>query len=178
MSMDNVAQAWARMASVLERRPGAGLHDDPPATARWQDGTRIVTRHPSGREVVSDMAVELGGSGDQVSPGWLFRAGLAACTATRIAMGAARDGVALSLLEVDAASRSDTRGLFDMADADGRAVPAGPEEVQLAVRIAAPGVAPERLQALVEEGCRCSPIGHVVREALPTELRIEIAPTL
>jgi uncharacterized OsmC-like protein len=60
------------------------------------------------------MPSEVGGSGDQVTPGWLFRAGLASCAATRIAMAAAAEGIELATLEVRASSRSDTRGLLGM----------------------------------------------------------------
>jgi organic hydroperoxide reductase OsmC/OhrA len=124
--------------------------------------------------MVTDMPSELGGSGDQVTPGWLFRAGLASCLATRIAMGAATAGIELTLLEVLAGSRSDARGLFGMADGSGEPVGAGPRDVQLLVRIAAPGVSAEKLQTLVEESNRCSPISAAVRDVVPVALRIEV----
>ena len=73
-----------------------GMHDDAPATARWRGGTRVVTSHANGIEIPTDMPGELGGSGDRVTPGWLFRAGLASCAATRIAMGAAAEGIELT----------------------------------------------------------------------------------
>ena len=38
----------------------------------------------------------------------------------------------------------------------------------------APGVAPERLRALVEAGCRCSPIPNAVERATPVALRIDV----
>jgi hypothetical protein len=44
----------------------------------------------------------------------------------------------------------------------------------MSVRIAAPGVAPERLRALVEAGCRCSPIPNAVERATPLVLHIEV----
>jgi len=53
-------------------------------------------------------------------------------------------------------------------------VGAGPGEVTMSVRIAAPGVGPERLRALVEDGCRCSPIPNAVERATPIALRIDI----
>ena len=174
MTNQDIATAMQRVATVLRRRPEAGLHDDAPAAARWAGGTRIVARHANGAEVTTDMPGELGGSGDQVTPGWLFRAGLAPCAATCIAMAAAAAGIELSALEVMASSRSDTRGLLGMADADGAPVPAGPREVRLQVRIAAPGVATERLRALVEAGCRYSPTPEAVRTATALDLRIDV----
>lgn len=174
MSAQQLAAALQRVETVLQRRPDTGLHDDAPATARWDGGTRVVASHANGAQVVTDMPTELGGSGEQVTPGWLFRAGFAACAATSIAMAAAREGIELTLLELRASSRSDTRGLLGMAGADGQTVPATPGDVQLLVRIAATGVAPARLRALAEAGIRCSPIPSAVQQAVPVALHIEV----
>jgi uncharacterized OsmC-like protein len=174
MSLHPLAGALERAKTVLQRRPDLGLHEDAPATARWQTGTRVVSRHANGTEVATDMPGELGGSGEHVTPGWLFRAGLAACAATSIVMRAASEGVALSMLEVRASSRSDARGLLGIADADGTPVYAGPGDMQLQVHIAADGVAAERLSALVENAVRCSPIPNAVQQATPVALRIEV----
>jgi uncharacterized OsmC-like protein len=174
MADKELAAALQRVESVLSRRPEAGLHDDAPATARWEGGTRMVASHANGAQVLTDMPTEFGGSGDQVTPGWLFRAGIASCAATSIVMAAAREGIALSTLELRTSSRSDSRGLLGMAGADGDLVPATPGDLQLRVRIAAEGVAPARLRALAQEGIRCSPIPCAVREALPLALQIEV----
>ena len=175
MSSEQIAAAMQRVHSVLQRRPELGLHDDPPATARWQSGTRVASSHANGTQLWTDMPTELGGNGDQVTPGWLFRAGLASCLATRIAMGAAADGIALTLLEVRASSRSDTRGIFGMSEPSGAAVCAGAREVQLQVRIAAPGVSPERLRTLVDDSNRCSPVSALLRGAPPMALHVDVA---
>lgn len=177
MSMQHVAAALERAENVLRRRPDMGLQDDAPATARWEGGTRIVASHANGTQMATDMPCELGGSGDQVTPGWMFRAGLASCAATSIAMHAAAAGIELSALEVRASSRSDTRALLGMAGTDGVRVPSAPCNMQLAVRIAAPGVAPEHLHALVTQACGRSPIPNAVENALPLELRIDLVTT-
>src|SRR5678816_3705896 len=70
MTTGDLAQALQRAQSVLRRRPEMGLHDDAPATARWQHGTRTVASHANGMQMTTDMPGELGGSGDQVTPGW------------------------------------------------------------------------------------------------------------
>jgi len=175
MTIEDIAAAVQRVESVLKRRPAIGIHDDAPATARWQTGLRVVACHANGTQMLTDMPSELGGSGDQVTPGWLFRASLASCFATRIAMGAAAAGIELTLLEVLASSRSDTRGLFGMTDVSGELVGAGPRDVQLLVKITAPGVSAERLQTLVEDSNRCSPVSAAVRDAVSVALRIEVA---
>lgn len=175
MTTQQMAAAMQRMRDVLQRRPERGLHDDASALARWQGDTRIACHHSNGAQLVTDMPVELGGTGDQVTPGWLFRAGLAACAATRIAMEAAASGIELTALEVRVDSRSDARGLLGMHAPDGLPVPSAPREVQMRVRIRATGVAAETLQALVQRIRTCSPVPAAVEQALPLVWQIDAA---
>jgi uncharacterized OsmC-like protein len=174
MKSHEIAAAMQRVESVLKRRPERGLHDDAPAIARWESGTRVVSNHPNGTQLLTDMPTELGGSGEQVTPGWVVRAGLASCLATRIAMGAAAAGFELVMLEVSASSRTDVRGLLGMAEASGVPVNAGPRDLRLLVRIGAPGVSAERLRLLIEECNRCSPVSASLRDAVPITLCIEM----
>lgn len=174
MTTQAIAAALQRVQAALKRRPEHGLHDDAPATARWESGTRVVARHANGTQMETDMPTELGGTGDRVTPGWLFRAGVASCAATSIVLAAAARGIELGALEVRVGSRSDARGLLGMADASGQPVTAGPLDMQLLVRIAAQGVAAQTLRTLVEEGCRCSPIPTAVRDSTPLALHIEV----
>ena len=172
MTMHDIASAMQRTEAALRRRPQLGLHDNEPATARWTEGLRMVTSHANGASVPTDMPSELGGSGDQVSPSWLFRAGLASCAATSIAMAAAAQEIELTALEVKVISRSDVRGLLGMTDANGEAVFAGPCDVQLHVRIAARDASRESLRSLVEDSQRCSPIPAVARHAVPVAVSV------
>lgn len=174
MAEQDIATALQRLKSVLSRRPSAGIHDDATATAQWQSGMRVITHHANRKQVSTDMPIEFGGSGDQVSPGWLLRAGFASCTATCIAMAAFAEGIELQSLEVQARSRSDTRGLLGLTEADGEAVYAGPQEMQMLVRISAPGVAADRLRALIEQSYRTSPMACAVEHAVPVALQIEV----
>lgn len=175
MTMQKLSQAIERVEAVLQRKPELGVHDDAPATAKWQDGTRFVASHPNGIQVPTDMPTELGGTGDQVTPGWLFRAGLASCSATSILMAAAAAGIEVSALEVKAESRSDTRGLLGMRDAGGELVYGGPSDVTLKVRITADDVEPMRLRAVVEAGVRQSPVPNLLINATALDLRIDVA---
>jgi len=174
MTTSPIADALERVAAVLSRRPEAGLHDDAPATARWAGGTRMIAHHANGTELQTDMPAELGGSGDRVTPGWLFRAGIASCAATSIALVAAAEGIDLTRLEARVTSRSDTRGLLGLADASGRPVFAGPGDMTLQVRIAATGIEAPRLRALVEAGLARSPIPSALPVAIPLALQVEI----
>ena len=174
MTMERIAAAVHRVESILQRRPEAGLHADAPAVARWEGGARVVSRHPNGASVATDLPSELGGMGDEVTPGWLWRAALSSCLATRIVMAAAVEGIDLSSVEVLASSRSDLRGVLGMKAASGAALSAGPSDVQLHVRIRAPAVSHERLQALVAHSQACSPVSIAASQALPIEMRVEV----
>lgn len=173
MAAQDIAAALRRVEQVLQRRPEAGLQDDEPAAARWEGGLRFAATHANGTRLLSDMPVELGGSGDQVMAGWMFRAGLASCVATCIVLAAAAQEIELAMLEVQTGSRMDLRSVLGMMEADGEPVRAGTRDLQLLVRISAQGVPPERLRALVDEGLRRSPSIHALRYAVPVVVRIE-----
>ncbi|RFO97428.1 osmotically inducible protein OsmC [Rhodoferax lacus] len=174
MSLQAIAAAVARVKAAFTRRPEAGVHDDGPATARWVSASRVVVRNPDGLEVITDMPVELGGSGGQFTPGWLMRAGMASCAATSITLACASQGVALTALQVDVASRSDARGLLGMAGADGATVYAGPFDVVLRVSLSAAGATPEDLQALVQKCLGHSPVPCAMATATPFDLQVRI----
>jgi uncharacterized OsmC-like protein len=174
MTIERIAAALHRIESILRRRPEAALHADAPAVARWAGGARVVSTHPSGASVATDMPSELGGTGEEVTPGWLWRAALGSCLATRVVMAAAVDGIDLGSLEVVARSRSDLRGLLGLAAASGAPPSPGPSDVQLHVRIYAPQVSRERLQSLVARSQACSPVQIAAVRALPVEVSVEV----
>jgi len=169
-----IAAAMERAAAFFRRRPDAGLHDDAPAAVRWDGGLRVVCSHANGTQIPNDMPASLGGTGEHVTPGWLFRAGLASCSATCIAMTAATEGIELDVLEVHAHSKSDARALLGVTQSDGSTVYAGPSDMRLSVRIAAAGVAPERLRAIVEEGLRRSTIFNVLPNVTAAAVDIDV----
>jgi uncharacterized OsmC-like protein len=175
VTAESIAKSMVRARAAFARRPQAGTHPDDAATARWKHGVRVVTRQPNGSELTTDMPTALGGTGDQMSPGWLLRAALASCLATRIAMSAAEEGMTLASLEVSAASTSDARGLLGMASATGQRVRAAPGRIQVDVRIGAAGVPPARLRALVEESSACSPVSDALGGGVPLALHVEVA---
>jgi uncharacterized OsmC-like protein len=174
MATQDIAAALRRVHAVLQRRPETGLEDDSVATVRWNGGLRTIASHANGRQTATDVPVELGGGGDQVTPGWLLRAGVASCTATSIAIAAAAEGVELDMLEVRVSSRSHTCGMLGIAGADGTPVYAGPTDMRMDVKIAARGVPAQRLRTLVEEAQRRSPMARAVEDAVPVALHIDI----
>ena len=174
MALADIAAALQRVSTVLNKRPAAALHADGPARVRWDGALRTLADHDGGTQVVTDMPAEIGGAGAGVTPGWLLRAALASCAVTRIAMLAATEGLVLRTLEAEARSLSDVRGLLGVAEPDGRAVAAGPFDVQLHVRIGADGVAPERLRALVHASAPMSPVTAALQTPTPVAMHVEI----
>src|SRR5256885_16647631 len=77
-------------------------------------GSRVVG--PGGEEIKTDMPRAMGGNASDPNPGWFFRASLASCCATVIALRAARLGINLSKLEVAVESEGDTRGILGLDD--------------------------------------------------------------
>ncbi len=173
-TQQDVAEAMQRATSVFTRRPDMGVHADASARAIWHGGTRISAHHAMGMQMETDMPCELGGSGDRVSPGWLFRAGIAACCATAIGMVAASEGVELDALEIEVGSESDTRGLLGMQTPSGDGVQAGPLAMQIAVRIHAARVDEARLRQIVERGLQRSPMQAAMQQPPPIEIRLTI----
>jgi uncharacterized OsmC-like protein len=174
MAAEQIAASMERVVSALRRKPQAGLHDDDPSTVRWAGGLRTVARSAAFGEVVTDMPATIGGEESAPTPGWLLRTALASCAVTRIAMEAAAQGIELQTLEAHASSRSDLRGLVGLAEPDGRPVPAGPLAMGLHVRIAAAGVDPGRLRALVEATPGCSPVTCALEQPLAIGLHVEV----
>lgn len=176
MTAATIANALQRVRTVFARRPEAAIHAEEPAIARWEQGLRVVSRHANGAHIATDMPRELGGQGEDVTPGWLLRAALASCLATRIAMEAAARDIVITRLEVVAASESDARGLLGMTDGAGERVSPGPRAVQLRISISAPNVAVETLRTMIEESHNCSPVQVALERPVPVSLRIDIDP--
>jgi uncharacterized OsmC-like protein len=176
MTTEGIARAMQRVRAVLARRPEAGIHVDEPAVARWDQGMRIVVGEANGTQVATDMPAEIGGAGTGVTPGWLLRAGLASCLATRIVMEAAEAEIVITRLEVSAGGSSDVRGLLGMAGEDGAPITPAPRDLRLQVRMSAANVAPERIRTLVEHSVRCSPVSAALERAVSVELAVDLVP--
>jgi uncharacterized OsmC-like protein len=174
MSEERIAAALTRLEAVLRAHPTFADHEETPAIAHWQHGLTLSVIHPKkDLKVVTDLPAEIGGGGEGVTPGWLMRAGLAACAASSILLGAAAEGIELESLELTAGARSDVRGLLGMTE-NGAPVSAAYTVIRLLVRISAPGVSRERLQALVERANQRSPVSSALQHAVPVELSIEL----
>ena len=175
MTTQEIAAALQRVEAVVRRRPDVAMHEESPATARWEGGRASWRATRNGTKIASDLPREFGGAGDDITPGWLFRAGFASCTATCIVMAAAAKGIELASLEVLVTSRSDIRGVLGIADAEGAAGACG--AARRATR--RPHLGPRgRARAIAKRSSKqaigCSPISTAVRSAVPVDLQIEV----
>lgn len=171
MTVNDIREALGKLGRMLGERPEKARARNAPATARMVGGLRCEVRGPGGEVQQTDMPPALGGAASAPTPGWLFRASLASCTATTIAMRAAMLGIELTTLEVTVEADSDTRGMLGLDET----VSAGLAPIRMRVRIGAAGASAEQLRELVEWGDRHSVVGCTVRSAPGYALDVAIA---
>jgi uncharacterized OsmC-like protein len=157
----------------LSEHPDEARYTDSAATAVVEEGLRVRVSGPDGATVVTDMPPSVGGGGMAPSAGWVYRAGLASCVATLIAMEAAGEGLTLDSLEVAVDSESDDRGILGMDPS----VPAGPLSVRIAVRATGAGASERQLRAVIERGKRLCPVCDATEREIPVTLEIELQST-
>jgi uncharacterized OsmC-like protein len=168
MSTDRIRECFSEVARLFGEHPQDAVSTDKPAVSVLESGLRCRADGPDGARVVTDMPVDIGGTGSAPSPGWLLRAALANCDATVIAMRAAQLGIILERLEVTVGSESDDRGLLGLSDS----VPPGPLGVRVTVRIAAKGSSAEQLRELVQWAEQHSPVSDAVRRPVPVTTEV------
>lgn len=165
-----IGASLARARVAFERRPAAALQEDSPVVAVWDGGLSTRLMHPGMTSLRTDMPAALGGAGLAPSPGWYFRAGVASCMVTSIAIQAAISGIALTRLEVDARSESDARGMLGIAPE----VPAGPLRVWLTVILEAEDTPQAVLRDLVEVANAHAPMSDALRRPLGVAIDLQL----
>lgn len=165
----HIVQAIESLSNGIRADPAKARAKGVPATARLVEGLRCEVTSPRGDKVFSDMPPPMGGAGSAPNPGWYMRGAVAACAATTIATRAAREGIALTKLEVTVETESDHRGYLGMDD-----VSAGFSELRIKVTLGAPGVPRERLLEIATWGEGHSPVGCTVRTAPRMSVDIEV----
>ena len=170
MSTASIQQAIEKTSRLIAEQPEKARAKNAPATARLIRGLRIESKGPNGETAHTDMPPAMGGEASAPSPGWLFRAAIASCTATCIATKAARQGISLATLEVTIESSSDNRGMLGLDDR----ISAGLSEIACRVKIGADGVSAEKLRELVEWGDRHSPMACTARGTPSFSLAVEV----
>jgi uncharacterized OsmC-like protein len=165
-----VGAAIGRAVEYLSEHPEEARYTDSEAVATLEHGLAVTVRDPSGRTVRTDMPEGIGGGDTEPSPGWLFRAAIASCDVTLIAMRAAMLGVELKELQVTIDSESNDHGILGI-DPSG---PAGPLSARTRVRVAADGIDEQALRDLVEWGVAHCPVCDATKRAVPTTVEIEV----
>ena len=155
----------------LRQHPDEARYTDSPATARVESALRITVTGPNGESIATDMPSAVGGAGSAPSPGWLYRAALAACVLSLATMRAAQLGVARFKCEVDVDSESDDRGILGV-DPD---VPAGPLSIRIGFRMSADGAGGARLEEIARWAVDHCPVAEAASRAVPVSLDIEEA---
>jgi uncharacterized OsmC-like protein len=128
---DAIRAAMAGASAYLRDHPDEAAYTDSLATARVVDGLRVRVEGPNGETLETDMPPAVGGGGAAVSPGWVFRAAVAACVASLATMRAAELGVAGFACEVEVDSESDDRGILGLDPS----VPGGPLSMRIRLRM-------------------------------------------
>src|SRR5262245_54677201 len=172
MSASQVREAQEKLAKLIGEQPDKARAKNAPATARLLDGLRCEVKGPKGETAHTDMPPAMGGAASAPNPGWLMRAAVASCTATTIAMRAAKLGIDLHTLEVTVESSSDSRGLLGLDDK----ISAGLSAITTRVKIGASGASAEDLRHLAKWGDDHSPMSCTTRNTPDYSLDVEVVP--
>ena len=166
--MSDIKQAIEGAIGYLNGHPEEGRYTDSEARAVLGEGLRCTIESPVGPPLATDMAESVGGANSAPSAGWLFRAALASCNATLIAMRAAQQGVTLERLEVVVDSESDDRGILGIDPS----VPAGPYAIRVRVEVSAPGVDQATLREIIDWGVAHCPVCDAAKR--PVEVSLDV----
>jgi uncharacterized OsmC-like protein len=169
--MAGIKESLENVVGYLTEHPDEARYTDSFARATLGDALRVEVEGPDGVRISTDMPSAIGGRESEPSPGWLYRAALASCVVSTIAMEAAREGLTLRSLVVEVDSESDDRGIFGMDDG----VPAGPVSARVRVRVDAGGVEERVLRNVVETGTARCPVYDATTRAVAVSLEIATA---
>jgi len=147
----------------LTAHPDEARYTDSVATARVVEGLRVRVEGPGGAVVETDMPESVGGTNVFQSSGWLFRAALASCVATLIAMRAAQEQLDASHIVVEVDSQSDDRGILGLDEV----TPAGP--LSISVRVSGAG---DDIRPVVEWAFAHCPVQDAAARAIPITLHL------
>ena len=166
-----ISDCLLRACDAFKRRPSAAIQEDSPAVAVWDGALGTILSHAAMPSLRTDMPAALGGEGVAPSPGWYFRAGVASCMVTSIAMQAAMRGISLTRVEVEARSASDVRGMLGIAPE----VPPGPLRFCLTVTLEAHDTPQDELRDLVETARALAPMSGALQAPVEVAVAILVA---
>lgn len=168
--MTSIRAAIEKAIGYLSEHPDEARYTDSVAKASLQDSLRVEVEGPDGESIVTDMPRGVGGLAEHPTPGWLFRASVASCVASTVAMETAREGIDLEALDVEVDSESDDRGILGM-DPD---VSAGPSSMNIRITVVATGTNPQRLREVAAAGAGRCPVCDATKRAVEVDVAVEI----
>lgn len=170
MSATNIREAIERLSATISADASRARAKNIPATARLTSGLQCELTGPKNERYVTDMPAAMGGGGTAPNPGWFLRGAAASCTATVIAMRAAKLGIALKALEVTVDTDADLRGILGLDEK----VSAGQSALRMKVKIAAPGTPAGTLRELVGWAEAHSPVSCTLKRPPACSLDVEV----
>jgi len=174
MSATHIKESVEHVINNLTENPDDARGPGTAVTAVMEGGLRCRVQKQDGTTIViTDMSTGIGGGGSAPSPGLIFRAALASCDATFVALRAAQVGIKLTTLEVIVEGDPDDIGTLGFLGIDD-SIPAGELSLRLIFRIGAENATPERLRELVKWIETHSPVGDSVSRAVPTKVKVEV----
>ena len=90
MEGSQISAALEKLSQTFAGCPEKARAKQASAIATLESGLKCRVAGPAGEEIKTDMPRAMGGDASDPNPGWFFRASLASCCATVIAMRAAR----------------------------------------------------------------------------------------
>jgi len=170
-TVPTLSQTVEGFSSALTASPEAGTIT-PKVTTQHQSGTATtVTVQAGPHNFVIDEPETLGGANAGANPVEHLLASLATCQVITYQVWAAKLGITVETLEVDAHGDLDIRGFFGVDDS----VPAGFNAINTTVRISGPESAERyaELSAAVEAHC---PVGDTLTRGVSINTDVEIQP--
>lgn len=164
-----LADGIAGLTAALAANPEAAQYT-PSVRTQLEPGTATkVTIQASGHDFVIDEPETLGGTNLGANPVEHLLAALAACQVISYQVWAAKLGITVDSIEVDAQGDIDLRGFFGVDDA----VPAGFQAINTTVRISGPEDAATytALAETVESHC---PVGDTLARTVPAHTQVVI----
>lgn len=171
MADERIRPLIVSLKKRFEDFPEKALVVDSFARARLGDSLSVTVEGPSGQRLTSDMPKGIGGGAAAPSPGWIARAGIAACATTTIALRAAELSIPITSVEVKVESRSNDAAFLGV----GVPMPPGPIEVTMHVEIRSTA-SKESVEALVTWALEHAPEVDALTRAIPMRVTTHVAP--
>ena len=167
---DGISNAIAAASDYLTQHADEARYTDSMAFAQIEKGLRIRVTGAGGEGLVSDMPAGVGGAGSAPSPGWFFRASVAACVASIAAMRAAQLGIDDFGCTVEVDSESDDRGILGLEES----IAAGPLSMRIALSLRGQSADAQTLAEVAKWAIDHCPVSDAVRRAIPVQVEVNV----